>query len=117
MRKLPLVSTVEVLDEQETIADFLGAVLPTPTDEAPCQQLLRTLFSDTGVHDGKAAVAQVHLWSSIDRLGTEAMPVAEHPDVIIHAAAEQSLSDSHQLCLVRLDVSARCAAGDLVLPG
>ena len=121
MLTLPAVrvmSTVQIVGSDDTVPvlDFFRAVVPTPIGDAPCPQLAPTIFSDTGLINGRAAVARVHLWGSLDQFAASSFDVPQREDVHVYPSTVDDGQYHYQFSLIRLDVSDNCEEEDLVFP-
>ncbi|GAB3900533.1 hypothetical protein GCM10029964_088020 [Kibdelosporangium lantanae] len=122
MRQLPpeaVMPMVTVVDNDapagapESTMDFLAAVLPDPTEDAPSQPLASTVFSDHGLLAGRTSVDRVYLWGPFDELANSPIALPKHDRIVRRSTDLAKLP--YQMSMVRLDVSAGCDESELRL--
>ncbi|ONI90785.1 hypothetical protein ALI144C_02180 [Actinosynnema sp. ALI-1.44] len=93
--------------------EFLTAVLPEPTDDAPSQPLASTVFSDQGRIRGRGNVAKVYLWGPFEQWTRSSLRLPQHDHVVKRGNPAKDLP--YQMSVIRLDVSEGCEEADLRL--
>jgi hypothetical protein len=117
VREAPAGNEPEPDSGAELAADaFLMGAMPNPGNGAPCLALAPMLFSDSGMVNGRTAVARVHLWGTRDQPVVEDLAAPEHQQ-ILREDGRSAGGDPEQcrFSLIRLDV-ADCEETDLAFP-
>nr|WP_042197471.1 hypothetical protein [Kibdelosporangium sp. MJ126-NF4]CEL22981.1 hypothetical protein [Kibdelosporangium sp. MJ126-NF4]CTQ90120.1 hypothetical protein [Kibdelosporangium sp. MJ126-NF4] len=108
---MPMVTADDRTGLLTPTTEFLTAVMPEPTDDAPSQPLASTVFSDEGRIKGRGNVARVYLWAPAEQWEHSSLRQPRHDRVEIKGTSAKDLP--YQMSLIRLDVSEGCEEADL----